>query len=253
MLDPYPGGGNPADALSDNGGGSGSSFDRGEEQEPLFDPAIDSSVTVNSRLKKVVAIPGSAFTIDLGFVAQNENVVGGGIQFPGSEEVQWTFIEGLEGMGDGQIQFGYVVAREVCEGIPNLCHPIMTKQFAVARNPGGGDIDGDGTKDGEYVVSKPDDVLVILQCATCESKSCQELLEPQDCFYCGQPEVCSQYFDRCLAEGKPNAGTDEADLFETFFGEAGVLWSNAGSCASGEKACEDAQSHAEDLPDECGI
>jgi hypothetical protein len=250
LLDPYPGGGDPKKVIGDPNNGK---FQGGEEQQPLFDPAIDDSVVINSRLQRVVAIPGSAFTVDLGFIAQNDNVVGGGIQWPGSDEVQWTFIEGLEGLSEGDIQFGYVVAREVCGQIPNLCHAIETKQFAVARNNGGGDVDGNGTQDGEFVVSAPEDVTVIVQCATCESQSCQDLLDPADCFYCVQPDVCVDYFDRCLAEGRPNAGTDEADLFETFFGPDGVLWSSMGSCASGEAACEKAQENAETMPDECGI
>jgi hypothetical protein len=249
LLNPYPGGGDPAHALGDPDNGS---FQGGKEQGPLFDPAEDGSIKISSKLQRVIAIPGSAFTIDLTFIADNDNVVGGGIQFPGSSEVQWTFIEGLEGLSDGEIQFGYVVAREVCDDIPNLCHAIETKQFAVARN-GKGDVDGDGKDDGEFVVSPPKNVTVILQCATCESQSCQDLLDPADCFYCAQPQVCVDYYDRCLAEGKPNAGTDEADLFETFFGPDGVLWSNMGSCASGEAACEKAQMNAETMPDECGI
>ena len=66
--------------------------------------------------------------------------------------------------------------------------------------------DGDGTKDGEFVVSPGKEVTVVLQCATCDSQSCQDLLPPDECFFCGQPDICNQYFDRCLAEGQPNFG-----------------------------------------------
>lgn len=250
LLTPYPGGGDPAEAIVDTA--SGKPFDEGTTQDPLFDPAIDSSVTAVTNVDDVIAIPGSAFTIDLGFTAENMNVVGGGIQFPGSDEIQWTFISELEGMASGDIRFGYVVAKEVCEDIPSLCHEILTKQFAVARNTQG-DVDGDGVDDGEFVVSKGVDVRVILNCASCESPSCQELLPPSECFQCVQPQVCKDYFDRCLAEGKPNFGMDEADLFDSLFGQEGVLWSSAGGCALGEKACEDAQAAAEEMPDVCGL
>jgi hypothetical protein len=251
LLTPYPGGGDPVEAIVDGAGNS--PFDTGMAQDSLFDPAIDKSVTIVSNIDDVIAIPGSAFTIDLSFIAENSNVVGGGIRFPGSEEVQWTFIEGLEGMPSGDIRFGYVVAKEVCEGIPNLCHEIITTQFAVARNDGGGDIDGDGTKDGEFVVSPGKEVRVILQCATCDSQSCQDLLPPEECFFCEQAPVCNEYFERCLAEGKPNFGMSEADLFESLFGVDGILWSTVAGCSLGEKACENAQKDAETEPDVCGL
>lgn len=251
LLTPYPGGGDPGDALAE--GGSGSPFDSGKAQDPLFDPAIDNSVSIITNVQKVIAIPGSAFTIDLSFSAENSNVVGGGIQFPGSDEVQWTFIEGLEGTQSGDIRFGYVVAKEVCADIPNLCHEIVTTQFAVARNSGGGDIDGDGTKDGEFVVSPGKEVSVVLQCATCDSPSCQDLLPPEECFFCGQPDVCVEYFDRCLDEGKPNFGMSEADLFDSLFGATGILWSTVSGCSLGEAACENAQQDAEAMPDVCGL
>jgi hypothetical protein len=251
LLTPYPGGGDPVDAIVEGAGSS--PFDTGDSRDPLFDPAIDDSVSIVSNIDTVIAIPGSAFTIDLSFVAENSNVVGGGIQFPGSDEVQWTFIDGLEGMASGDIRFGYVVAKEVCNDIPNLCHEIITTQFAVARNEGGGDIDGDGARDGEFVVSPGKEVTVVLQCATCDSQSCQDLLPPEECFFCGQPEVCGDYFDRCLAEGQPNFGMSEADLFDSLFGENGILWSSVAGCSLGEAACENAQENAETEPDVCGL
>lgn len=251
LLTPYPGGGDPVDALVDGAGDS--PFNTGDPQDPLFEPAVDDSVSIVSNVDDVVAIPGSAFTIDLSFVAENMNVVGGGIRFPGSEEVQWTLIEGLEGMAGGDIRFGYVVATEVCAEIPNLCHEIKTTQFAVARNPGGGDVDGDGSSDGEFVVSPGKEVTVILNCASCESESCQELLPPGSCFECPQPEICNEYFERCLDEGKPNFGMAEADLFDNLFGPDGILWSSQAGCSLGATACENAQEDAEDMPDVCGL
>ena len=101
LLTPYPGGEDPAAVL-----GSGSpngAFDAGQEQEPLVDPAEDPSIGVTRNVTKVIAHPGSAFPIDLDFDAPGMNVVGGGISFPGSDEVQWTFIEGLEGQETGNI------------------------------------------------------------------------------------------------------------------------------------------------------
>jgi hypothetical protein len=251
LLTPYPGGGDPADALAGSGGEDGT-FDEGMTRGPLFDPAIDVSIKVTSNVDDVIAIPGSAFTIDLSFIADNANVVGGGVQFPGSDEIQWTFIDGLEGMTSGDMLFGYVVAKEVCADIPNLCHPIETTQFAVARNTKG-DVDGDGKDDGEFVVSPGKEVTVVLQCATCDSKSCQDLLPIGECFFCPQPDVCGDYFDRCLAEGQPNFDTAEADLFSALFGTEGILWSTRDGCAIGEGACEKAQMNAEAMPDECSL
>jgi hypothetical protein len=251
LLTPYPGGGDPASALS----GSGSGIE-GQQEDPLIDPAIDSSVAVSSNADEpVLAIPGTAFLVDLNFTAPQRNVVGGGIRFPGSNEVQWTFINALiDDNGSMPIQFGYVVGQEVCDDVPNLCHKIVTEQFAVASNLApGGDVDGDGKPDGEFVVSGPVEVEVVLMCATCESKSCQDVLPKGRCQQCGQPQVCRDYFERCLDDGKPNADTDEADLFETFFGVEGVLWTVAAGCAAGQKACEDAQERAEEEPDVCEL
>jgi hypothetical protein len=241
LLEPYPGGGDPGDALA-AGPMMGSPFDTGEPQEPLDDPPVDNSITISNRASDpTLAIPGAAFLVDLSFIATNRNVVGGGIRFPGSDEVQWTLIDALRDQENGNIQFGYVVDKNICDDIPNLCHEIVTEQFAVGQN-------GD-----EFVVSPGKPVRVVLQCATCESDSCEELLPPGTCFFCAQPQICVDYFDRCLAEGMPNAGSDEEDLFNTFFGEDGILWSTAEGCAVGEKTCEDAQENADELPEECGL
>lgn len=240
LLEPYPGGGDPADALGE-GPSEGSPFDTGEPQEPLVDPPIDTSIKVASNVEIALAIPGSAFLVDLTFIADNSNVVGGGIQFPGSDEVQWTLIEGLDMTMTGDIQFGYVVDADVCAGIPNLCHEILTTQFAVGQNGS------------EFVVSPGVEVPVVLQCATCDSQSCEDLLPPGTCFFCAQPQICRDYFDRCLAEGQPNAGSDEEELFTTFFGTDGILWSTAEGCAVGENTCERAQENADAAPDECGL
>ena len=256
LLTPYPGGGDPAKAIGQKRPDRGPGIDGGVEQDPLVDPAEDASITVVSRAEEpVLAVPGTAFLIDLDFIAPERNVIGGGIRFPGSDEVQWTFISALEDdHGTVPIQFGYVVAQDVCDGVPNLCHEIETEQFAVARNVAPGqDVDGDGRPDGEFVVSKPANVTVVLLCATCDSKSCQQVLPKGKCQQCGQPQVCRDYYDRCLAEGMPNAGTKEADLFETFFGTNGVLWTVATGCAAGERACDDAQKDAEVEPDVCEL
>lgn len=255
LLEPYPGGGAPGKALNDERP-EGPGIQGGQEQEPLVDPAIDPNISVRSRAPDpVLAIPGSALLVDLEFIAPQRNVVGGGIRFPGSDEVQWTFVGALEGDdGEMPIQFGYVVATEVCQDIPNLCHELETEQFAVSRNLApDGDVDGDGQPDGEFVVSKPAAVRVVLMCATCESKSCEEVLPAGTCKQCGQPQVCRDYYERCLAEGKPNHGMQEEQLFDTFFGDDGVLWTTASGCAAGEATCEDAQQNAEAMPDVCGL
>lgn len=239
LLTPYPGGEDAATVLA-TGSGEGT-FDRGTEQEPLVDPAEDSSIGVTRNLTKVIAHPGSAFPIDLDFDTPEMNVVGGGISFPNSNEVQWTFIEGLEGQATGNISFGFVVDKDICADVPNLCHEIETQQFAVARNTKG-DVDGDGEDDGDFVVSRPVEVTVVLQCATCESPSCQEALPEGECQSCNQPEVCADYFARCLDPGANPDVTDEDVLFfEGIFGANGALWTTPSGCAAGEGACEDAQ------------
>lgn len=240
LLDPYPGGGDPADALAD-GPTEGDPFDTGEPQPPLEDPPIDSTIKISSNVEVALAIPGSAFLIDLSYIAENRNVVGGGIRFPGSDEVQWTLIESLRGTENGDIQFGYVVDASVCNDIPNLCHEITTTQFAVGEN-------GNQT-----VVSEGEEVKVVLQCATCDSQSCEDLLPPGTCFFCAQPQVCIDYYDRCLADDVEDVNEDEKKLFDTFFGADGVLWSTAEGCAVGEKTCMDAQENADDPVPECGL
>nr|MCH9683330.1 hypothetical protein [Deltaproteobacteria bacterium] len=251
LLNPYPGGEDPAAVLAS---GSGESrFDRGDEQEPLVDPAVDPSISVTRNVVKVTAFPGSAFPINLDFDAPNMNVVGGGISFPSDEEVQWTFLEGLEGEATGTVSFGYVVDESICEGVANLCHEIKSKQFAVARNTVG-DIDGDGVEDGEFVVSRPVEVTVILKCSTCESPSCQELLPEGECQSCAQPPVCDAYFDRCLDPlTNPDVTLEDVAFFEAIFGFEGALWTTPSACAAGEAACDDAEADAGPDGTECRL
>lgn len=241
LLEPYPGGQDPAAVLAAGSGQGGSPFEGGEGQEPLVDPAEDGSIGVTRNLTKVVAHPGTAFPIDLDFDAPGMNVVGGGISFPGSDEVQWTFIGGLEGEVTGNIRFGFVVDEAICGQVPSLCHEIKTQQFAVARNTVG-DIDGDGQTDGEFVVSRPVEVTVVLQCSTCESPSCQELLPEGECQACGQPEVCQAYFDRCLDPAtNPDVTVEDAAFFDGIFGPNGALWTTPSGCVAGEQACTAAE------------
>ena len=249
LLDPYPGGNIPGKLLNDSV--NDNTFDQGSVQEPLVDPAIDDSIRVTRNLTEVLAHPGDAFPIDLRFDAENMNVVGGGIQFPGSNEVQWTFIEGLKGESIGDIRFGFVVEKDICKDVPNLCHELKTKQFAVAENPGGGDVDGDGKDDGSFVVSPPVEVTVVLICATCESPSCLELLPPGECQQCAQSPECGEYFDTCLdPELYPDVTDEDVDLFNGIFGSSGVLWSTRDGCALGENLCGGALA---DLEDQCRL
>ena len=101
-----------------------------------------------------------------------------------------------------------------------------------------GDVDGDGMNDGMFVVSPPVDVTVVLQCATCESDSCIELLPEGSCAFCQQPEICRDLFELCYAPGRPKEGTDEADGFENFLSEKGIAWTTMAGCSAGKKACE---------------
>lgn len=250
LLTPYPGSGDPAEVLGGSSPDGRSPVEGGSPQDPLFDPAIDDSVSVVSERDVIIANPGESFVIDLTFTAANRNVIGGGIQFPGSNEVQWTLIEGLEGESSGRITFAYAVPADICADVPLRCHEIVTQQFAVVRNLTG-DVDGDGEQDGDFVVSRPatsvgadgetlEGVRIVLRCATCESDSCQELLEDAECASCSQPPECAQAYELCFAPGRPKEGTDEAEQFDQFFGVDGLAWKNGTTCAAGEDLCLDA-------------
>jgi len=247
LLTPYPGSGDPAELLAASITEDGlSPFLDGEAQATLVNPAIDRSITVLAEKDPVVAIPGDAFTIALNYSAQNSNVIGGGIQFPDSDRVQWTLIQGIEGEDRGRIEFAYAVPSDICSQVPSLCHELETKQFAVARNvTPGGDVDEDGMSDGEFVVSVPDEVTVVLRCATCESRSCVEALPGGECLSCPQPLDCAAAYDICFAPERPKYGTNEAVQFEAFFGVDGVAWKSVASCLRGEDLCRSALDSAE--------
>ena len=251
LLTPYPGDEDPAGVLGGSGAGvGGSPFDRGDPREPLIDPAEDQTIQVLSNQQVIIANEGEAFLVDLSFNASKSNVVGGGIQFEDRPEIQWTFLEQLVGQANGDIQFGYVVETGTCARIGNLCRKVSTKQFAVGSNADNSDVDGDGMADGDFVVSPPAEVDVILRCASCESPSCRELLEdtPGACNYCPQPALCNEVFNLCFAPGSPLEGTDEADSFDDLLGPDGLAWKIASSCDEGEALCQDA---FDNFMDEC--
>lgn len=252
LLTPYPGGGDPAQLLDRVTNEDGASpIEGGKPQDPLIDPAIDQSVSVVSLEDVIVAIPGESFLVTLDFVAPNENVVGGGIQFPSSDRVQWTLIDGLLGNRSGRLQFAYAVPTDLCDDVPSQCHTVDTKQFAVARNTASGkDVDGDGEPDGDFVVSRPDEVAIVLKCASCESNSCVEALPGGTCSSCTQPAECREAYDLCFAPGRPKEGTTEAEQFELFFGANGFAWKSEASCAQAEGFCEAA---LESARDECPL
>ena len=219
LLLPYPGGEDPAEVfLPENAPGFP------DPQAPLVDPKTDPSVTAQSLIDVALALPGSAFNIHLSFQAPNQNVVGGGIRFPGSDAVQWTFIQGVSGLDSGELRFAYVLADDACDDVANLCHEIQTEQFAVSQIGG------------EFLVSEPVPVRVVLQCATCDSQSCLQVVPAGQCKTCSQPEACVTVYDECFAPGAP--AEDQAGVFEAFLGADGALWASAGTCAQGEALCE---------------
>lgn len=244
LLEPYPGGGTASRALAEAVSPTGGSpLLDGLPQDPLVDPAIDSSVHVTSNAPDhtIVAIPGESFVVDLNFIAERGNVLGGGIQFPDSDRVQWTLIDSLRGTTGGNIRFAYAVPADICDGVANLCHEFVTRQFAVGTNISPGtDIDGDGEPDGQYVVSAPAEVRVVLKCASCESASCADSLPGGACMTCGQPADCTQAYELCFAPGRPKYQTDEARQFAAFFGDDGLAWKAQASCAAGAALCSDA-------------
>ncbi|RMG98692.1 MAG: hypothetical protein D6705_05340, partial [Deltaproteobacteria bacterium] len=107
LLEPYPGGGDPAEALQKDGAGPTG----GTPQDPLIDPPTDTSVSVVSEISCpddtdkgcVLALPGTGFPVHLSFVAQAGNVVGGGIRIEGSNEVQWTLLADVMGEVSGEL------------------------------------------------------------------------------------------------------------------------------------------------------
>jgi len=242
LLTPYPGGGSAAQVLSEAEGPlGGPPIQGGSSQDPLIDPAIDSSIGVVTDIPTVVALPGDSFVIDLDYVATRRNVLGGGIQFPDSDQVQWTLIDSVRNTSSGNIRFAYAVPADVCDEVASLCHEMYTQQFAVGSNiTPDTDIDGDGEPDGEYVVSPPVEVKVVLKCASCESSSCLEALPNGECLACPQPTDCGAAYALCFAPGRPKYGTDEAQQFEAFFGINGLAWKASASCTAGAPLCADA-------------
>ncbi len=265
LLQGYPGGGDPNKALADEPGSPGT-FNRDidgdgipdpiDGNEPLVDPAIDSDIRIylfpernememGCPTEEVVlqrpAIPGGAFTIGFRYCATEMNVVGGGIRFPGSNEVQWTFIEGADQFTSQVVDFAYVVAGDACDEIPPLCHSLETEIFAVARNTKG-DVDGDGEDDGQFVVSQPQTLDAVLMCATCESPSCVEVYEQLgDCAQCAPAPECEAYRAACLdPEQFPGISQNDIDSFDQLFGDDGVLWKSTLGCEVGTDRCGEA-------------
>jgi hypothetical protein len=266
LLKPYPGGKDPAELFSNLGdddvGGGIDPTRGGIPQSPLNDPAIDMSITAETPNEVVVASPGQPMLLSVEFVAANRNVVGGGIRFEGSDEVQWTLIDSLRGSAEGKIDFAYSIPDDICDGVPNLCHELTAELFAVAENgpppnpPQ--DVDGDGEVDGTFVVSRParpyygrsvngvadyvpdengnprEYVRVVLRCASCESDTCRDLLG-SECRICAQPAACQQVEELCFGPGRPKEGTNEADQFTAAFGRDGAIWGVAGICVEDEE------------------
>ena len=222
LLTPYPGGGSPRKVFT-----SGDSGIEGGEEEPLLDPPTDSSVSVLNNLEDVVvALPGASFPVSLNFQAPDRNVVGGGIRFQGSDEIQWTLLERVMGEQTGDVDFAYVVDPDACEDLSNLCHEVSAEEFVVTE------------RGNEFAVSEPIEITVVLQCATCDSTSCVDALPPGTCQECVRPDTCDDVYQNCFAPGAPYEGTSEATVFENFFGDQGVLWRSAATCVEGEVLCD---------------
>ncbi len=233
LLEPYPGGEDPAKALvSDAAGPQG-----GTPQDPLINPPTDPTVSVidltdcpsGSDRGCTVALPGTGFAVYLGFQAPNENVLGGGIRIEGSPEVQWTLLQAVKDKTQGEILFSYVLPSDVCSDLANLCHTITTEQFAVVSDGAGG-----------FAVSPPVVVDVVLQCATCDSKSCVEALPAGACRTCMQPDACDTLYENCYAPGAPAEMSEFADVFDAFLSESGILWTSRDGCLQGEALCQNA-------------
>jgi hypothetical protein len=242
LLEPYPNDENPVDQLLDPSKGA-SGISNGEIREPLVNPPQDPTVTVANKLSGTVesTLPGGSFKVQLAFIAPGKNVVGGGIQLEDSDEVQWTFLQGLQGNETGEVAFSFSVGTNVCDDVPPLCHGIKTRQFAVSVDPFG-----------VYSVSPPVEATIVLQCASCESESCTDLLkelgDESACRACEQPKECADLYTSCYAPGAVAEGTTEADVYQAFFSERGVMWTGLQTCASGTGVCQSILSNACKLP-----
>lgn len=197
----------------------------GAKMTPLVDPPTDGNVVVRNLLEaKESVLPGYPFNISLEFLSYAPNVVGGGIRLPGSDEVQWTFLYETP-QTSGAFEFSFVLGPEACQNIPPLCHEFVTEQFAITQT------------NGVFAISRAVKVPVVLQCASCQSVSCINLLEAGTCRACGQPDECAAYWDRCFARGKPEENSDVAPFFDLFMGRDGSLWSTSETCAQGKSIC----------------
>lgn len=222
LLLPYPGGGAPEEAFRSSGSGFANA------ENPLQNPPIDPSVSVSSELSVSIALPESGFPIRLTYETAEANVVGGGIRISNSEEVQWTLADDSLGQTNGTVELRYIIDELACEGIPNLCHEVITEQFVITQSP----------TSNQLSISSPVTVPVILQCATCESLSCVELIPLSvGCRTCEQPASCAQLYDQCYAPGASEEASEAAALFNAFLSQDGTLWTNRGSCIEGEILC----------------
>jgi hypothetical protein len=220
LLVPYPGGGDAIEVFILGSSGIPDS------QDPLINPPTDHDVNVLNNLGDVaVALPGASFPVSLNFQAEDRNVVGGGIRFEGSEEIQWTLLNKVQGEQTGDVEFTYVVDSAACEDLSSLCHEVKAEEFVITQ------------RENEFHVSVPIDVDIVLQCATCDSTSCIEVLPPGTCMECAQPVVCQDLYDTCYGEGAPFEDTPEANVYEQFLGLNGSMWRGATTCVEGEALC----------------
>ena len=282
LLQPYPGDTDPRDLFSELGqdGGPGGGVDPsrgtpGQQQpppDPLVDPDTDDSIRAETPNEVVVANPGEAMLLKVEFQALNRNVLGAGIRFEGSDEVQWTLIASLEGEQAGTIEFAYSLPDGLCDDVPNLCHELRAELFAVGRR----------ASDGAFVVSPParpydgkdmqdrpiyveengaprEDIRVVLRCASCDSDTCRDLLGAE-CSQCAQPQECAEVFDLCFGPGRPKEdATGEKDIFNASYGPDGLIWRVPGICTEvdgttpADELCKELLFEAQDPndPDNC--
>ena len=220
LLVPYPGGGDAIEAFTLAGSGIPNA------EDPLVDPPTDETISVINNLEDVaVALPGASFPVSLNFQAPDRNVVGGGIRFEGSEEIQWTLLNKVQGEQTGDVEFTYVVDSAACNDLSSLCHEIKAEEFVISE------------RNNEFHVSRPIDIDIVLQCATCDSTSCVEVLPPGTCMECAQPTACQDLYDACYGEGAPFEDSPEAAVYEQFLGLNGSMWRGATTCVEGEALC----------------
>ncbi|WP_418513283.1 hypothetical protein [Corallibacter sp.] len=131
------------------------------------DVEIDNSVQINSFGNDVVPISGGQ-TMDnnISFSASNGNVDGVGMRFGTSGPIYFVPIN-TNGSNSGVGSFQFSLPAEICNNLSKICHDIKCYEFAKTS---AGNISQANIRD------------VAMLCGNCDEPSCQEFVDPSDCY-----------------------------------------------------------------------